>query len=405
METPNKLKIINDPVFGFIKIPSELIYDLLQHPYMLRLTRIKQLGLTSYVYPGTQHTRFQHSLGALFLMTQAVAGLRSKGVEISDEEADGVYAAITLHDIGHGPFSHTLEDSFFTGVSHEDIGLAVINRLNAQMDGRLDIAIAILKDVYPKKFLHELVSGQLDMDRLDYLRRDSFFSGVSEGNIGSARIIKMLDIKDGKLVVEAKGIYSIENFLMSRRLMYWQVYFHKTAYAAERMLHNTIARAKLLRRKGKSLFAPGSLDFFLRDEVREPSDEALDCFMDLDDSDIWTSLKAWRHCGDKVLEILSAGILDRRLFKMQIGNNPVDSGFVDATKAEIARKFGLPPADAEFLTAQGSVSQHIYKNSEADIEIVYNNREVKTVQEASDMLDMKVLGKEVTKYYFCYYRV
>ena len=256
METPNKLKIINDPVFGFIKIPSELIYDLLQHPYMLRLTRIKQLGLTSYVYPGTQHTRFQHSLGALFLMTQAVAGLRSKGVEISDEEADGVYAAITLHDIGHGPFSHTLEDSFFTGVSHEDIGLAVINQLNAQMDGRLDIAIAILKDVYPKKFLHELVSGQLDMDRLDYLRRDSFFSGVSEGNIGSARIIKMLDIKDGKLVVEAKGIYSIENFLMSRRLMYWQVYFHKTAYAAERMLHNTIARAKLLRRKGKDAASP-----------------------------------------------------------------------------------------------------------------------------------------------------
>lgn len=404
MNPANKLKIINDPVFGFIKVPSELIYDLLQHPYMLRLTRIKQLGLTSYVYPGAQHTRFQHSLGALFLMTQAVSNLRSKGVEISDEEADGVYAAITLHDIGHGPFSHTLEDSFFCRNTHEEVGLAIIEKLNAEFGGRLNTAIAILKDTYPKKFLHELVSGQLDMDRLDYLRRDSFFTGVSEGNIGSARIIKMLDIKDGKLVVEAKGIYSIENFLMSRRLMYWQVYFHKTAYAAERMLHNTVRRAKMLMSSGMELFAPASLAYFLKHDVDELSDEALVHFLNIDDSDVWTAMKAWRYCDDKVLSVLSAGILDRRLFKMNIGNNPVSDDFISFTKESISSYYGVSMEDADFLCAQGKVSQHIYKNSEADIEIVYNNGDVKTVQEASDMFDMKVLGKEVAKYYFCYAR-
>ncbi len=404
MITNNKLKIINDPVFGFMKIPTELIYDLLQHPYMIRLTRIKQLGLTSYVYPGAQHTRFQHSLGAMFLMTQAVETLRFKGVEITPEEAEGVYAAITLHDIGHGPFSHTLEDSFFVNVSHEKVGLAIIEKLNAEMGGRLDIALAILRNEYPKKFLHELVSGQLDMDRLDYLRRDSFFTGVSEGNIGSARIIKMLDIKNDKLVVEAKGIYSIENFLMSRRLMYWQVYFHKTAYAAERMLSKTMSRAKHLLKQGWNLSSPASLDYFLRREVTATTDEAIENFVNIDDSDVWEALKQWRHCGDKVLEILSAGILDRRLFKMQIGNTPVDAGFIQKTKEQIAKSFSLSAEDAEFLTAEGRVTQHIYKQSEADIEIVYNNGEVKTVQEASDMLDMQVLGKEVAKFYFCYMR-
>ena len=244
---PNKKKIINDPVFGFITLPSEFLYDLLQHPLVHRLTRIKQLGLTSYVYPGTQHTRFQHSLGALHLMTEAIKTLQNKGNNISEDEANAVYAAILLHDLGHGPFSHTLEDFFFTQHSHEDVGIALIERLNQEFDGKLSITLQIIRNTYPKRFLHELVSGQLDMDRLDYLRRDSFFSGVTEGNIGSARIIKMLNIKDDKLVVEAKGIYSIENFLMSRRLMYWQVYLHKTAYAAEIMLHKTLQRARFVR--------------------------------------------------------------------------------------------------------------------------------------------------------------
>ena len=251
----NKRKIINDPVFGFITLPSEFIYDLLQHPYVHRLTRIKQLGLTSYVYPGTQHTRFQHSLGALHLMTEAVTTLRKKGNEITNAEADAVYAAILLHDIGHGPFSHTLEHFFFDDISHEEIGIAIIKQMNIEFGGKLDTTIEILQDTYHKHFLHELVSGQLDMDRLDYLRRDSFFSGVSEGNIGSARIIKMLNIKDGKLVVEAKGIYSIENFLMTRRLMYWQVYYHKTVFASDIMVYQTLKRARYVERT-KNNFAP-----------------------------------------------------------------------------------------------------------------------------------------------------
>ena len=275
---PNKKKIINDPVFGFITLPSEFLYDLLQHPLVHRLTRIKQLGLTSYVYPGTQHTRFQHSLGALHLMTEAIKTLQNKGNNISEDEANAVYAAILLHDLGHGPFSHTLEDFFFTQHSHEDVGIALIERLNQEFDGKLSITLQIIRNTYPKRFLHELVSGQLDMDRLDYLRRDSFFSGVTEGNIGSARIIKMLNIKDDKLVVEAKGIYSIENFLMSRRLMYWQVYLHKTAYAAEIMLHKTLQRARFVRQK-QPLFASESLDYFLKQSSDVLSKESLDHFI------------------------------------------------------------------------------------------------------------------------------
>lgn len=405
MEAANKLKIINDPVFGFMKIPSELVYDILQHPYMLRLTRIKQLGLTSYVYPGAQHTRFQHSLGAMHLMTQAIENLRAKGADISPEEADGVYAAITLHDIGHGPFSHTLERCFFNGSSHEEVGLAIIGRLNEQLGGRLSLALQILRDEYPKKYLHELVSGQLDMDRLDYIRRDSFFSGVSEGNIGSARIIKMLNIKDGRLVVEAKGIYSIENFLMSRRLMYWQVYFHKTAYAAEQMLLNTICRAMLLARSGTKLFAPPSLAYFLESERSLGDEGALDRFLDIDDSDVWTSLKAWRNGPDRTLSLLSEGLLDRRLFKMMMSNSQIDRSIIEDTKRRIAAIDGVGEEGAAYLCSEGRLSQFVYKQDEAGIEIVYNDGRVKTVQEASDMFDMRVLGKEVNKYYFCFYRL
>lgn len=402
--TNNKRKIINDPVFGFITIPSDLIYDLLQHPYLLRLTRIKQLGLTSYVYPGTQHTRFQHSLGALYLMTEAVSTLRSKGVEITDDEADAVYAAILLHDVGHGPFSHTLENCFFPNISHEELTIKICELLNEEMDGALNSTLDVLQDNHKKKFLREMVSGQLDMDRLDFIRRDSFFSGVSEGNIGSARIIKMLNIKDNKLVVEAKGIYSIENFLMSRRLMYWQVYFHKTAYAAEKMIINTIRRAKYIQKSGTKLFAPPALQYFLDNQNPELNRTSLTNFLLLDDSDIWTSMKVWISQPDKVLSTLCDGIVNRKLFKMNIGNKKIDDSKIDMVKSEIANRLNISLEDAEYLTSSASVSQHIYKGDETNIGILYNNGTVKTIQEASDMFDINVLSMKITKYYFCYYR-
>lgn len=400
----NKRKIINDPVFGFITIPSDLIYDLLQHSYLLRLTRIKQLGLTSYVYPGTQHTRFQHSLGALYLMTEAVSTLRSKGVEITDDEADAVYAAILLHDVGHGPFSHTLENCFFPNISHEELTIKICELLNEEMDGALNSTLDVLQDNHKKKFLREMVSGQLDMDRLDFIRRDSFFSGVSEGNIGSARIIKMLNIKDNKLVVEAKGIYSIENFLMSRRLMYWQVYFHKTAYAAEKMIINTIRRAKYIQKSGTKLFAPPALQYFLDNQNPELNRSSLTNFLSLDDSDIWTSMKVWISQPDKVLSTLCDGIVNRKLFKMDIGNKKIDDSKIHMIKSEIANCLNISLEDAEYLTSSASVSQHIYKGDETNIGILYNNGNVKTIQEASDMFDINVLSRKITKYYFCYYR-
>ena len=302
-------KIINDPVFGFINIPKGLLYDLVRHPLLQRLTRIKQVGLSSVVYPGAQHTRFQHSLGAFYLMQEALLHLTAKGNFIFDSEAEAVEAAILLHDIGHGPFSHVLEHTIVRGVSHEEISLLLMERINREMNGALTLAIQIFRDEYPKRFLHQLVSGQLDMDRLDYLRRDSYYTGVIEGNIGSARIIKMLDVRDDHLVVEAKGIYSIENFLTARRLMYWQVYLHKTSVAYERMLVNTLLRAKELALQGEELFASPALRFFLYHDIdreRFLSDErCLEHFIALDDSDIWTSLKVWCHQPDKVLSTLS----------------------------------------------------------------------------------------------------
>ncbi|HOU27281.1 MAG TPA: HD domain-containing protein, partial [Paludibacteraceae bacterium] len=277
----NKKKIINDPVFGFINIPGTLLYNLLQHPYVQRLTRIKQLGLSSYVYPGAQHTRFQHSLGAMYLMTEAIKTLKSKGISISQHETEAACAAILLHDVGHGPFSHALEGMIIPHLSHEEITLRIMQKINKEYEGKLDLALEIFQNTYHKTFLHQLVSGQLDMDRLDYLRRDSFFTGVTEGNIGSARIIKMLNIKNDTLVVEAKGIYSIENFLMNRRLMYWQVYFHKTAFAIEKMLIKTIERAKIIAKQDSTLFGTPSLLFFLRQEDNLTNDSALDLFLNL----------------------------------------------------------------------------------------------------------------------------
>lgn len=400
----NKKKIINDPVFGFITIPGELLYDLLQHPLVHRLTRIKQLGLTSYVYPGTQHTRFQHSLGALHLMTEAIKTLQSKGNEITPQEADAVYAAILLHDLGHGPFSHTLEDFFFSQHSHEDVGLALLERLNHDFNGKLSLTLQIVRGTYQKKFLHELVSGQLDMDRLDYLRRDSFFSGVTEGNIGSARIIKMLNIKNDKLVVEAKGIYSIENFLMSRRLMYWQVYLHKTAYAAEIMLHKTLQRARYVAQQDSSLFASPSLLYFLRQPASEITDEALDHFINLDDSDIWVALKAWCHHPDKVLSLLSNGIVNRKIFKVEVSHDPFPETYTHTVFANLQHQLQLSEQETNYLVSCKRVTNNLYKKDDTAIDILFGDGTTKSITQASDMFDIDVLSKQIYKYYYCYYR-
>jgi HD superfamily phosphohydrolase len=376
----------------------------MQHPMVHRLTRIKQLGLTCYVYPGAQHTRFQHSLGALFLMTEAIKTLQNKGNDITQEEAEAVYAAIFLHDVGHGPFSHTLEDFFYKEISHEDIGIAIIEKLNEEFNGKLSLTIEILKNTYHKKFLHELVSGQLDMDRLDYLRRDSFFTGVSEGNIGSARIIKMLNIKDGKLVVEAKGIYSIENFLMSRRLMYWQVYLHKTAFAAEMMLCKTLERARYLVQKGENIFASENLMYFLKQQQEKITAENLSIFTTLDDTDIWVSMKAWERHSDKVLSTLSSGIINRSIFKLEISNESIPAEVQNKKLEEIQNKWNLSREDADFLVAQKTVSNHLYSRGEMGIDILYSDGSTKSISQASDMFNLDLLSKKVSKCYFCYVR-
>ena len=331
-------KIINDPVFGFINIPKGLLYDVVTHPIIQRLTRIKQLGLSSFVYPGAHHTRFQHSLGAFYLMSEAINTLRQKGNFIFDSEAEAVQAAILMHDIGHGPFSHVLEHTLVKGINHEEISLMLMERMNQEMKGQLTLAIQIFKDEYPKKFLHQLISSQLDMDRLDYLRRDSFYTGVTEGNIGSARIIKMLNVKDDHLVVASKGIYSIENYLMARRLMYWQVYLHKTSVAAEKMLVSALSRAKELASKGVDLFASPALRFFLYNDINanffKEEANCLENYINLDDNDIWTSLKIWCEHEDAILSTLSKGIINRNLFKVEVSEKPISK----ERKSEILQK-------------------------------------------------------------------
>ena len=401
-------KIINDPVFGFINIPKGLLYDLVCHPLLQRLTRIRQLGLSSVVYLGAQHTRFQHSLGAYYLMTEAIQHLTAKGNFIFDSEAEAVKAAILMHDIGHGPFSHVLEDTIVRGVSHEDISLLLMERINHEMNGQLTLAIQIFKDEYPKRFLHQLVSGQLDMDRLDYLRRDSFYTGVTEGNIGSARIIKMLDVKDDHLVVEEKGIYSIENFLMARRLMYWQVYLHKASVAYERMLIAALLRAKELAAKGIEVFASPALRFFLYNDINldifYSRPECLENFIQLDDNDIWTSLKVWCNHPDKVLSTLSAGMVNRRLFKVEISSEPA----TEERKAELTRQIsemlGVTSEEATYFISTPGIEKNMYDPADDSIDIVYKDGTIKNIAEASDMLNISLLSKKVKKYYLCYIR-
>lgn len=332
----NDSKIINDPIFGFIKIPHGLLLDIVEHPLMQRLTRIKQLGLTSMVYPSAQHTRFQHSIGAFHLMSEAITSLTQKGIFIFDSEAEAVEAAILMHDIGHGPFSHVLEHTLIDGVSHEEISLLMMEQINHEMKGSLNLALKIFKNEYPKKFLHQLISSQLDMDRLDYLRRDSFFTGVTEGNIGSARIIKMLDVANDSLVVNSKGLYSIENYLMARRLMYWQVYLHKTTVSSEKVLVNALLRAKKLAREGKEIFATPCLKYFLYNDIDaetfKTDEEAQRNYALLDDNDIWSAIKVWINNDDKVLSLLSTDLLNRNLFKVEISGTPINEERIENIK-------------------------------------------------------------------------
>ena len=402
-------KIINDPVFGFIKIPKGLLYNLVRHPLLQRLTRIKQLGLSSVVYPGAQHTRFQHSLGAYYLMSEAIQQLTAKGNFIFDSEAEAVQAAILLHDVGHGPFSHVLEDTIVQGISHEEISLLLMERINREMNGQLALAIRIFRDEYPKRFLHQLVSGQLDMDRLDYLRRDSFYTGVTEGNIGSARIIKMLDVKDDQLVVEAKGIYSIENFLMARRLMYWQVYLHKTSVAYERMLISALLRAKELAARGEEVFASPALRFFLYNDIGREAffdrPECLEHFVQLDDNDIWTALKVWCSHPDKVLSVLSTGMVNRRIFKVEISSDPVACERKRELQETISRKLGIALNEAAYFIATPGIERNMYDEADDSIDILYNDRTIRNIADASDMLNISLLSKKVKKYYLCYLRL
>jgi HD superfamily phosphohydrolase len=404
----NKQKIINDPVHGFISIPSGLHLKLIQHPDFQRLNRIKQLGLSYLVYPGAQHTRFQHSLGAMHLMNETISQLRLKGNSITDEEADAVLIAILLHDIGHAPFSHVLEDTVAKGISHEEISLLLIQKINKEMNGKLELALRIFQNTYHKNFLHQLVSSQLDMDRLDYLIRDSFFTGVVEGAVGTARIIKMLNVYDDQLVIEAKGIYSIEKFLIARRMMFWQVYFHKTSVAAERLLINLLRRAKDLAMKGERLFASPSFGYFLYNQIDRKifyeEKEALDHYTSFDDSDIISAIKVWQSHDDKILSLLSKSLIERKLFKSEILEYPLSEDILNERRSLYVRKYGLAEKDADYLLSYNVVSANTYTPKEDNIKILFKNGEIKDIAEVSDILNISLLSKPSMKYHYCYLR-
>ena len=405
----NDVKIINDPVFGFIKIPKGLLYNIVEHPLFQRLNRINQLGLASVVYPGARHTRFQHSLGAFHLMSEAILNLQQKGIFIFESEAEAVEAAILMHDIGHGPFSHVLEDTLIHGISHEEISLMMMEEINRSLNGQLNLAISIFKGEYPKNFLHQLISSQLDMDRLDYLRRDSFFTGVTEGNIGSARIIKMLNVVDDQLVIDYKGIYSIENYLTSRRLMYWQVYLHKTTVACEKVLVNALLRAKKLASEGVELFASPALHYFLYNDVDaahfHTDSEALKHYVNLDDNDIWSAVKVWKDSDDKVLALLSADLIERRPFRVEIHDEEVSDERIAELRKELAEHFGITPDDAWFLISLNTIQKDMYDIHDDHISILNKDNTLQDIAEASEILNVELLSKKIRKYYLCYQRM
>ncbi|MGW8315813.1 MAG: HD domain-containing protein [Bacteroidales bacterium] len=404
----NKLKIINDPVYGFIKIPYEMIFDLMEHPWFQRLRRIRQLGMTHFVYPGANHTRFQHAVGAMHLMGQAIEMIRSKGHEITEEEAQAVTIAILLHDIGHGPFSHSLEQSLIRGTSHEALSGWFMEELNQQFNGALEMAIRIFRNQYPKKFLHQLVSSQLDMDRLDYLKRDSFFTGVTEGVIGSDRIIKMLNVWNDQLVVEEKAIYSIEKFLIARRLMYWQVYLHRTVVSSEQVLVMMLKRARALSAGGQDLFATPALDFFLKVPSGVPDDSRMPLFLkhfaDLDDNDVLASAKVWCSHSDPVLSLLASGLVNRKLLSVELAGTPYPEDLVEHYRIKVADHLSISMDEAAYLVISDSISNYAYSDMDDRISILDKQGNTRDIAEASDMLNISVLSKTVRKYFICYPR-
>ena len=395
--------IINDPVHGFIEIPKGLLTTLVKHPAFVRLSRIEQLGPTSYVYPGGRHTRFAHSIGTLHLITEALRILERKGYAITPEEAEAAKAAMLLHDLGHGPMSHSLEGNFVCGLSHEDMTLLLMQRLNRELDGRLSLAITIFRDEYPKHFLHELICSQLDMDRLDYLCRDSFFAGVREGNIGAERIIKMLNVKDDRLVVEQKGIYTIENYLMARRLMYWQVYLHKTALAAREALHTALCRAVELTERGYMLPASAVLSYFLHNRIDrhfiEAHPEALNNYLLLDDSDIISALKQWMSCDDKVLSLLAANYINRNLYKARELPAQPTPAELEPLRQAAAEQLGIAVEDVHYFVRPLKVSQMLYSTSEDHITILMKDGSVRDISDFSELLHSEMVDRRSERYY------
>lgn len=405
MSDSNKKKIVNDPIYGFVSIPDELHFDIIEHPYFQRLRRIKQVSMTNMVYPSANHTRFAHSLGAMHLMHRAIQLLRLKGSDISDEEEQAASLAILLHDVGHGPFSHTLENSIVKGISHEEISLEIMKKFNAMNDGQLDMAIDIFTDRYPKHFLNKLISSQLDVDRLDYLKRDSFFTGVAEGNVNAERLLDMMEVVDNGLAIEAKGIYSVESFLVARRIMYWQVYMHKTVLSAEYTLMKILRRAKMLSQQ-RTLPATPALSFFLKNQLDFndiPDKEfALSQFCRLDDFDVMTAVKMWCDDEDRVLSELCKRLTSRHLFKIEMQDDEFDPNYVESIRQRIMKYYGWSAEEADYMLLQGTSTNHGYHPHKAAINIIYKDGTLKDISEASDQVNNTELSQPVVKHFICF---
>ena len=399
----NKLKILNDPIYGFIRIPNSLIFDIIEHPSFQRLRRVSQMGFSNLVYPGANHTRFHHALGCLHLMQKTVNVLRVKGISISEQEENALYIAILLHDIGHGAFSHALEHSIVTGISHEEISLKYMHQLNKEFDGQLDLAISVFNGEYPRKFLHQLITSQLDIDRLDYLKRDSFYTGVAEGNISSDRLIAMINVVDNELVIEKKGIYSVEKFLIARRLMYWQVYLHKTSLVAEYMLVNILTRAKELANQGVELFGSSSLKFFLyhKTDKNNFDNKVLNLFSELDDYDVLSAIKEWTNHSDKILSKLSLMIVNRNLLKIEMFDEEVSNDHLSNTTSKFLKISKISEEEAKYFVFSGKISNQAY-NKNQPIKIASKNGTIADIVNASDQLNLQALSKPVNKYFLCY---
>ena len=404
MNTSNKLKIFNDPIYGFITIPNPLIFDLIAHPYFQRLRRISQMGLSYLVYPGAHHTRFHHALGCLHLMQKVVRILKFKGISISEEEENALYVAILLHDIGHGPFSHAMEHSLVHGIDHESISLRFIEALNTEFDGQLSLAITIFKGAYSRKFFGQLISSQLDMDRSDYLKRDSFYTGVSEGNINSERLISMMNVVDDQLVIEKKGIFSIEKFLTARRLMYWQVYLHKTGLVAEQMIINVLKRAKELAHESVPLNVSPSFTFFLQETIDDTNFDSsvLEQFSKLDDYDIIAALKSWQNHKDDILRDLSQRILERKLLKIKFYKKSQIASELERLTKVWKKVAPHKNNSVSYYVFSGSIKNTGYKPYEDGISILHKDGKISDVIDASDNLNLKGLSKTVKRHYICF---